>query len=184
MSGENVKKVSLNLNGQEVVLNRGTNIKNIKSIPEKLLYTIFDLDGSSPNNLCYTTEAEQTRNWKLSKLELQYAKQFEAGIFNIQHDANKIKLTYTEDVDKDGKPEYTSTWTFDENDNWIERTRDSNGDGNIDECYTRTYHGNGQVSEHTGAYYDNGILSFKSTMMFNNNGEFLGVKDEYHAGDE
>ena len=184
MGRENTNKVSLNLNGQEVILRKGANIKNIKSMPKKLLNTIFDLDSCSPNNLDFTTEAEQTKNWKLSNLELQYAKQFEAGVFSIQSDGNIRKLTYTEDVNKDGKPEYTSTWIFDKNDNWTERTIDRNGDGNIDECFTRTYHKNNQVAEHTGAYYNNGSLIYKSTMIFNEKGDQLGVKDEYHVDDE
>jgi len=165
-----VKKVVLNLNNQKVILRSGQEISKLKSKEEKILYSIFD--------------SELNKDGKLDKDEVDNeAKEFIKGTFNLQMNDKSSKLTYIEDADNDGKPEYTQTWILNKNGDWIERIKDLDGDGNIDEHYTRTYHENGQVSRQTEEYFSNGHLDFKTTLVMDENGDQVGIEDEYHADD-
>lgn len=150
------ESVSLNLKGEKVVLKEGQDINKIKTRAEKLLNCIFD-------NL--------PKNNKLELSEIYDAQDFKEGVFNVFIQEDKAIVKYEEDTDKDGKIDYTSTWTFDENDNWTERTKDADGDGKVDEKYTRTHHNNGQVSQHIEEYYTDGKLTDKAVLKFNEQGE-------------
>lgn len=133
--------INFNINGQNFSLNAGMQLNNVKAKDAKIVLSIFDTD----------------KDGKLSKNELDLAKQLSAGKYSVETDNYGSTVSYVEDSDNNGKPEYTSTWFMNTKGHLTGRVQDLDGDGEIDKRDLYKLNDDGSVIEHTEVAIENGV---------------------------